>query len=661
MGKLSSRRGIKYVRLKENFAQLNAALLSIGDGLIITNNEGEISFINDMAEKITGWLKTDCLGTHVDAIFHIINIKTKDKVKSPFVKALLGAPSTGLPKDTAIVTKEGTELYISANISPITQQGKITGVVVVFRDIRRLRLAEEAVLNNLTLQQQTLQELLEAKEAAEIASQAKSRFLANMSHEIRTPLNGMLGMIDLTINTKLTEEQRDNLVIAKGCANSLLNVINDVLDLSKMEAGKLVISSNPFNIKQVVIQTVRMHAVKAKEKGLQLELSLPDDLPQVLNGDANRLEQILHNLISNAIKFTEQGTVTISLNQVTPVTSKVKLEFAVSDTGIGLSEEDKKCLFKSFSQVDGSLTRKYGGTGLGLAISRQLLELMGGEIWVESQKGQGSTFYFSIQFEIGDTILQDTMLASEVGEAEKPISILLVEDDKINQKVMELMMREKGYFLTVVNNGREALERLACQNFDLVLMDIQMPEMDGVETTRQIRKKESFTKEHIPIIAFTAYALAGDRECFLRAGMDAYLAKPVKMSELFATIEKVLEKSCVDKILRELALDEEPTAKDQLSLMERSFLIENICLNFARLQEVCDKKDFLLVEQLAHAIKEATADIGENGIKRLSFRIELAARKKSTPEFAELLHLLNEEINYLKRKGDYYEDTDCRR
>ncbi|MCE5284443.1 MAG: response regulator [Pelosinus sp.] len=773
----NSQWGAKYTKLKARIEKLNSALLSIGDGLIITDALGKISFINDAAVKITGWSLEESMGQSVETIFCIIHAKTKNIVPSPFARILQGEPSTGLPKDTVIVTKLGSEFYISAKISPVLEHGKITGAVAVFRDIRRLRLAEEAVLHkqknletifnaapigmvivdqkciikqantyvlekflpenkqifehalgqvlncincstgpcgsskacttckirqavtqaaqcgestrdmeirftvlsnrtptvrwfrfnavpffendssyvlllvsDITEYRQTLEELLAAKEAAEFANQVKSQFLANMSHEIRTPLNGMLGMIDLTINTILTAEQQENLMIAKSCAQSLLNVINDILDFSKLEAGKLVISKVPFNIEQTVKKTVRMYAVKAEEKGVRLECQMPPDLPQVLKGDANRLGQILYNLISNAIKFTEQGVVTVAIRKVTSTAAGLELEFAVSDTGIGLAEEDKPYLFKSFSQVDGSLTRKYGGTGLGLAISKQLVELMGGRIWVESQKGAGSTFYFTIQLAPGGTIVEDAVLCREKKKNEEPLAVLLAEDDKINQRVIQLMLQEKGYILKTVNNGREALEVLANENVDVVIMDIQMPEMDGVEATRQIRQKESGTTEHIPIIAFTAYALAGDRERFLRAGMDGYLAKPVNISELLLTIEKVLENSRIDKILRDLGSAGILAGTGSLQEVEPTFVIEKICLNFARLQEVYQKGDFLLIEQTAHTLKEAAA--GEKTIRRLSFRLELAARKSSLAEISELIQLLEGEINNLKKMGE---------
>jgi PAS domain S-box-containing protein len=628
------RQGVKFARLKAKLERLHAALVSIGDGLIIANAAKEILFINETAVKITGWSQAESLVQPIDNVFCLINLKTKQAVESPFDKVLAGGTATGLSKDTAIVTKAGGQLYISANISPVLRAGKVDGVVVVFRDIRRLRLAEE--------------ELVEAKEAAEIANQAKSQFLANMSHEIRTPLNGMLGMIDLTMSTQLTAAQTENLVIAKGCAQTLLNVINDILDFSKMEAGKLVIGNLPFNLEQVVTKTARMHAIKAEEKGLQLECRLPYNLPQVVKGDANRLEQVLHNLLSNAIKFTDQGAITVEINQVTPSEAKLELGFAISDTGIGLSEEDKQYLFKSFSQVDGSLTRRYGGTGLGLAISKQLVELMGGHIWVQSEKGKGSTFYFTIQLVPGGSLREDTALCPAAKEIEGPISVLLVEDDKINQKLMQQMLGLKGYMLKTASNGREALEILEKHSFDVVLMDIQMPEMDGVEATKRIRQKERQRSEHIPIIAFTAYALAGDRERFLRAGMDGYLAKPVKMSELFSMINKVLEKSRTDKILGNLVPESNLAGSEQLQVMERSFIIENICLNFVRLQEVYQKSDFLLIEQIAHTIKEAAQNIREETIKSLSFRIVLAARKSSQAEIAELVCLLVSEINDLK-------------
>jgi PAS domain S-box-containing protein len=627
--------GRKY-SLKEQLADLTGALASIGDGLIITDSEGKISFINEAALRITGHSHAECIGQMADAIFQIINLRTKASVDSPISKVLQGISPIGLPKDSAIVTKEGVELYVSANISSIVRQGKVSGAVAVFRDIDRLRSAEE--------------ELLTAKEAAEIASQAKGQFLANMSHEIRTPLNGMLGMIDLTMNTKLNAEQTENIAIAKGCAETLLNVINDILDFSKIEAGKLVIASRPFNIAQVVAKTVRLHTVKAEEKGLKIVCNIPADLPQMVEGDAGRLEQVLHNLLSNAIKFTTEGEIALSMYKVTPSQGGLEFCFAISDTGIGIAAEDQQCLFKSFSQVDGSLTRKYGGSGLGLAISKQLVELMGGRIWLESQQGQGSIFYFTVRLKLGGAALCQTAQLMEERSLARPVTILLVEDDKINQKVIKLMLEQKGYSVEAVENGREALVRLTEKNFDVVLMDIQMPELDGVEATRRIRQLEKGSTRHQPIIAVTAYALAGDRERFLQAGMDDYLAKPLKMQELYVVIDKVLERAHAAKMLQGLAAEAGLPGRP-LTEMESKFVLENMFLNCARLQEAYTEDDFLLSEQTAHNIKMAAADLDEQSIKTLAFRIELAARKSSKEQITELFRLLSLEVDFLKKKG----------
>lgn len=637
MRKLGTRPGMKTIRLKKRLEQLSAALLSIGDGLIITDAKQKISFINNKALEITGWSRIEALGQSADTVFRIINLKTKEPAENLVAKVLEKSFSTGLAKDSAIVTKQGEALYLSANISPLVHEGKVTGAVVVFRDIRRLRLAEE--------------ELVSAKEAAEIVSKAKSQFLANMSHEIRTPLNGMLGMIDLTMDTGLTAEQTENLVIAKGCAQNLLNVINDILDFSKIEAGRLEIACLPFNLKQAVIKTVKKHAAKAEAKGLTLKYSLPADLPDVVTGDGNRLEQVLTNLLGNAVKFTDQGEIALSLYQISANEDCYELKFAISDTGIGIAEEEKKCLFKSFSQVDGSLTRKYGGTGLGLAIAKQLVELMDGRIWVESQKDIGSTFYFTIKLQPGSAFFAEALEPLE-SSPDSQVRVLLAEDDKVSQKIIQHMLEQKGYRLEAVANGREVLVRLSRESFDLVLMNIELPEMNGVETARRIRLKERRSKEHIPIIAVAARPLIGEYERFLEAGMDDYLAKPIIQCELYRAIDKVLEKSSVARIMRDLIAKADLSKEGPRPALEDTAILDNICFNFAGLQKAYAKNDFLLIEQIAHTIKETADDVGEERIKRLSFRIELAARKKGNVQIAGLLLELSAEVNYLKNKGE---------
>ena len=387
--------------------------------------------------------------------------------------------------------------------------------------------------------------------AAEAANVAKSRFLANMSHELRTPMNAILGMTELALGEPLPASARDYLQTAKESADTLLELLNEILDVSRMEAGKFALEATPFSLRRVVEQTLKTMGVRAYEKGLQLLCEVPDEVPDRLVGDSLRLRQVLTNLLGNAIKFTEQGEVLLSARLSTfPLgEAEVMIEFAVADTGIGIAAEQQAEIFSPFHQADASTTRSYGGTGLGLAISANLVGLMGGRIWVESRLGQGSTFRFTVKLARQAVGLTDVAPPAAGGlsrdgrpAAQRPLRILLAEDNPANQKVAVYLLRQYGHGATVASDGREALERVRDQDFDLVLMDVQMPTMDGFQATEAIRKLPEQAKARLPIVAMTAYAMKGDQERCLAAGMDGYITKPINARELFETIERLAGK-----------------------------------------------------------------------------------------------------------------------
>ncbi len=650
--------------LRESEMKYRTILENIEDGYYEVDIAGNFTFFNDPFCSILGYSKKELMGTnfrqHTDK-------EVSNEVYQAFNKIFnTGKPEKGFQYE--ILRKDGIKRHTEISASLMKDsEGHRVGFRGIMRDTTDRMQAEEA--------------LKEAKSAAEAANRAKSEFLANMSHEIRTPMNGIIGMTELALETDLTEEQRDYLEMVKLSADSLLGLLNQILDFSKIEAGRIELEEINFDLRNTVENIVEMLAFKAKETDLELVCHIRPDVPTALVGDPGRIRQILVNFMGNAIKFTQEGEVVIGVEVEKEEDSSVILHFFVSDTGIGIPPDKIETIFDSFVQADSSTTRRYGGTGLGLSISKQIVEIMGGRTWVESEPGKGSTFHFTAPFglayieakdalhfreldlsgvpvlvvddnatnrsvfqemtslwglvpdgaengkealvkikkafesgnpyrlllldfhmpemdgfEVAKRVKEgpygkdmeivmvtslgqkgDASYCKEVGisgylvkpvkqsdlldaitialghpaeekipvitsytiqEARRRLNILLAEDNLVNQKLAVKILEKRGHRVIVALDGKEAIEKFQEEHFDLILMDIQMPEIDGFEATQMIREKEKQEAGHIPIVAMTAHATKKDRESCLQAGMDDYVSKPIKVEELFTVIEK---------------------------------------------------------------------------------------------------------------------------
>jgi signal transduction histidine kinase/CheY-like chemotaxis protein len=525
------------------------------------------------------------------------------------------------------------------------------------------------------------QKLVSAMQKADAASKAKSDFLANMSHEIRTPMNGILNMLDLALDTKLSAEQQRLLHIAKQSSDGLLGILNDILDFSKIEAGRLELKCHAFCLASVLNDVINTFLVRAAEKSIQLRYELSPKISEVLVGDPLRLRQILMNLVSNGIKFTNDGMVVVKARLESAADTQIVVHFTVNDTGVGIPKDKQEKVFSSFCQADNSITKQYGGTGLGLTICRQLVHLMGGRIWLESQPGQGSNFHFSIPFSVASqeevTACQIRETAPEKHHLVPSLKILLVDDNELNRLVASMMLTKAGAHIRSAVNGLEALRFLAREHFDLVLMDMQMPIMDGLTATVMIRRAEAgesvpdeehldvfcelaekIRHQHVTIVAMTANAFDGVKEECLAAGMNDYLVKPFKLADLDEIIgrffdqppsgsrkvagalsrsrEKIPEKKAISDKAKMHLRQVYHLADEQIEMiMERTAVSVREVLAVAL--EAVEKQDFDRLATAAHTLKGTLFNLGLNDWADKIAVVELGAKEKKQLAFRELV------------------------
>jgi PAS domain S-box-containing protein len=608
-------------KLQEGIKNFEAVFNATTDIIIISDLQSNIVNVNPQAIKIYGYSKEEFLKMTVLQLIHPDNkhlfFDFTDKINQYGFMRI----------ESKEMKKDGSTFIAELQISIFEYNGK-PHYLGVIRDISKRKADELA--------------LIEAKKASDTANKAKSNFLAMMSHEIRTPMNAIIGMTDLSLHAQLDPEVENNLNIIKDSANLLLEIINDILDLSKIEAGKLALEDIDFDLHQLLHNIIRIFSVQIENKGLVAHLEKADGLPQYIKGDPIRLKQILFNLINNAIKFTETGTISINVRQE----STSFLVFSVTDTGIGIPEDMQVHIFNSFTQAELSTTRKHGGTGLGLAICKKLVEMMGGHINVTSTPGSGSTFAFMITFKPGDKsmVRPERMIVDleDIKTGCQKLKILLVEDNQVNTNIAKKFLKMFGHDVIAAMNGKKALVILSKVNFDLVLMDIEMPVMNGLEATQHLRNGKAGPKNiEVPVIAMTAHVLNEFKNQCLEAGMNDFVSKPVNFYELGG----ILRKYCAptQRIIKkmEMSLSESNNEiMDKDEALERfdnnQEIFDMICRTFQKdiseylikLQETITQKDYDNIHFYAHTLKGLCWNISANTSKNICRKIEVAAKEK---------------------------------
>ena len=652
---------LAHERLRQSEEKFRSLVANIPDVTWSAAIDGQTQYISPNVKLVYGFTAAEICQSSAELWFARIHPDDSKRIMQAFQQLF----SRGQPYDVEyrVQRKDGRWIWIHDRAYRTYERDGVRYADGLFCDITERKQAEE--------------EMRTAKDAAEAANRAKSQFLANMSHEIRTPMNGVIGMAGLLLDTQLTPEQRQYAGIVRTSGEALLRVINDILDFSKIEARKLTLEKTDFDLHLVLDDAAAVLAIKASEKGLALTVALEPGTPRLLRGDPGRLRQILINLVGNAVKFTAAGEVSVRVRLEKENARNATLRFAVRDTGIGFPQECAAALFEPFVQGDGSSTRRHGGTGLGLTISRQLVEMMGGRIGVESEAGKGSNFWFTAVFEKQprpDLLPQPKACAtarsvpqafSEAGAVRRNRHerILVAEDNPTNREVAVAILRKLGYQPDVVANGAEAIQALQHTDYDAVLMDCAMPEMDGYEATCCVRAgKAGVRNSHIPIVALTADAMSGDRENCLRAGMSDYVAKPIEPRKLDEVLQKWLTKSQGGEVRPTVGRSQANTEAvfNQETLLARLMgdkilackvvagFLNDVPQQLLTLKTRLEAGDAKGVRLQAHTLKGAAATVSAEVLRTVSHEAENAAASGELNRVSALLPRLQEQFERLK-------------
>lgn len=631
------------VELRRSEARKAAILEAALDCIITVDHEERVIEFNPAAEKTFGYPRTAALGRTLSELIIPPRLRAAQHRDLSHYLATGVGPALGRRVELPALRADGAEFPAEISIVPTILDGKPI-LTCYLRDITERKQAEEVILQlNRDLEARVAQrtaELSAANEALARAAKSKDEFLATVSHELRTPLSGVLGMVNLLAETPLDDQQRRYALTARTSADLLLGVINDILDFSRIESGKFDLDPVGFNPATVVDEVVSVLSMQAQEKGLPLQYQVDPGVDQSFHGDRRRLRQILVNLVANAVKFTEQGEVAVRVSKIedreSRIDSSVCLRFEVQDTGIGIPPDRLEQLFQPFSQVDASTTRRFGGSGLGLAIARRLTQMMGGEIGVESELGKGSTFWFTVVLDSArrpPDELAGSGTAGPAGSTPRGLRVLVAEDNEANQMVAGALLEKMGHTVRFAANGREAVAAFAQEPFDLVLMDVQMPEMDGLQATTTIRAQEVLG-QHTPIVGVTAHVVRGDVDPFLASGMDAYLFKPVRREELSRVIEEVLGLSLptvAKPALQTVPLDrttilarlegDEPLLRELIEMYRRDWPLLH-----ADIQRALQGDDLAAAALKAHRLNGLARNFETGAVVRTAARLEDLAR-----------------------------------